>query len=257
MLTVAMVTVGARAVRAQQVDSLSTIEADRPDFTDGVATLARHHLQFEGGYSYTSAGRGSGSQHSFPELLIRIGLSREVELRLGENFLVDCGGGSAATAVKRRSGLDDVDLGTKIRLLPQRGVIPALSAEASVTAPTGNRDVTGNKDRFLPGAALLLGWEIDRAWSAGVETFGTAMPDNGGSAIASFSVQYQAGGRWQLYEEGYVVLPLGGTEASQRYSDSGIHFFVSQDIQVDARIGWGFGPGSDRFFAGTGLAVRR
>ena len=243
----------ARNAPAQAIDSLGQIDVDRPDFTDGVATVAWRHIQVESGYTYSSAsGRGVGYQHSFPELLVRIGVARGVELRLSDNFIVI----NAGRSVGRRSGFDDFDLGTKVRFLSQHGVLPGISAEASVAVPTGEADVSGNHDRLLPAGAMILGWQGEGPWSAGFEAFASATADDAGSGTASLSVQYQMSQRWQLYVEGFIVRPLDGGGGTERYTDSGVHFFLSNDLQFDARIGAGLGSPSTHWIIGSGFALR-
>ena len=65
------------------------IDTDRPDFTDGTHTVARGRWQFETGYTYQQArGIDAGHTHSLPEALLRVGVWSQVELRIGENYLV-------------------------------------------------------------------------------------------------------------------------------------------------------------------------
>jgi len=243
------------AASAQQRDTLPPIDTDRPDFTDGVHTIARGHVEVETGYTYQQArGPDAGHSHSVPELLFRVGLLPRVEFRLGENYLVLRGGGVNAPAVR---GFDDTYLGTKVSLTKQHGAAPALSFELKVNVPTGSDAISAH--RALPGAALLLGWETSGPWSAGVEALGTRTADNHAQAVGSLSVQYQTSRRVQSYGEFFTLQPVNagiGARAAH-YANTGLLLLLSNDAQADARIGFGLNRNADRYFVGFGFAVRR
>jgi hypothetical protein len=243
------------AASAQTRDTLPPIDTDRPDFTDGVHTIARGHIEFETGYTYQQArGADAGYSHSVPEALLRVGLLRRVELRLGENYLVQRGEGINVPALR---GFDDTYLGTKVSTTEQHGAIPALSFELKVNLPTGSNAISAH--RALPGAALLLGWETAGPWSAGMEAFGTRTADDHAQAVGSLSVQYQATRHLQAYGELFTLQPVNaGTGArAEHYANSGVLILLSNDAQVDARIGFGLNHSADQYFVGFGFAVRR
>jgi hypothetical protein len=77
------------------------------------------------------------------------------------------------------------------------------------------------------------------------------------SSFASLSVQYQATKRLQGYAEWYQMQPDGFAGASQHYLDSGLMLVLSNDTQIDARLGLGLNHSADQYFVGFGFAVRR
>jgi hypothetical protein len=177
-----------------------------------------------------------------------------VELRLGENYLVQRGDGINAPSVH---GFDDIYLGTKVGATEQHGAVPALSFEVKVNLPSGSDAISAH--RALPGAALLLGWETPGPWSAGLEAFGTRTADDHAQAVGSLSVQYQAARRVQAYGEFFTLQPVdaGAGVRAQHYANSGVLVLLSNDMQVDARIGFGLNHAADRYFFGFGFSVRR
>jgi Putative MetA-pathway of phenol degradation len=238
-------------IAAQARDTLP-IDTDRPDFTDGVHTVTRGRQQLELGYTYQRArGSGAGYFHSLPEALLRAGIAEKVEVRIGENFLVQNDGSGAGSS----SGFDDLYLGTKMSLTEAHGLVPALAVEAKVNLPTGAARIGAG--RVLPGAALLFGWEGDGPWSAGVEAYVTATADRQGSGVASLSVQYQFSARWQMFGEIIAEHTLQGAAVSTQYGNAGILFLITRDVQVDARVGAGLNQDADRYFVGFGFSIRR
>ena len=173
---------------------------------------------------------------------------------MGETYRVDRSGGPDAPTAR---GLDDLYLGTKIRLADQTGARPALSMEASATVPTGATAISAGA--VLPGAALLLSWGSSGPWSAGIEVAGTRQSDQSTQLAASLSIQFQATSRAQLYGEWFTFQALGaGANATgQHYADSGVLVLLTQNMQADARIGFGLNGAADRLFTGVGFAIRR
>ena len=240
---------------AQQRDSLPPIDTDRPDFTDGVHTLAVGHWQLETGYTYQRArGADGGHTHSVPEALVRFGLLPRIELRIGENYLVQQGDGADAGTVR---GFDDTYLGTKIGASGQHGLLPSLSFEVKANIPTGSDGISAH--RVLPGGAVLLGWESSGPWSAGIEAFGTGTASGDAQMVGSLSVQYQASTRAQFYGEVFTLQPIdaGPGSGPAHYANSGVLWLLGNDMQVDARVGVGLNQNADRFFFGLGFAIRR
>jgi hypothetical protein len=239
---------GAPALAAQQPKPLPPIDTDRPDLTDATTTIARGHIQFEGGFT-SQTSRDPLTAWSGPELLVRVGVLPRAELRIGQNYR------SIETAPGVRvSGLDDIQLGTKVRLFDQ-GSLPAVSFEAFTTFTTGADGI--GAPRTLPGAALLFQQTSDGPWSAGVELEIARGPVSGASGFTSISIQYQVTPRLQGYAEWYQLQPDLRVAFRQHYIDAGILLGLSNDIQVDARVGVGLNHDADRSYFGLGLALRR
>lgn len=233
---------------AQQPKALLPIDTDRPDLTDATTTVPRGHVQFEGGFT-SQRSRDALTALSGPELLVRIGLFSRAELRIGQNYRsVETAPGAWV------SGLDDIQLGTKIRLFDQ-GALPAVSFEA-FTSFTSGADGIG-APRSLPGAALLFQQTSDGPWSAGVELEVARGAVSGASGFTSVSIQYQVTPRVQGYGEWYQLQPDLSVAFRQHYVDVGILVALTNDLQVDARVGLGLNHDADRSYFGFGFAIRR
>jgi hypothetical protein len=238
----------APSLAAQQPKPLPPIDTDRPDLTDATTTVARGHVQFESGFT-SQASRDALTALSGPELLVRIGVLSRAELRLGQNYRsIETGPG------QRTAGFDDLQVGTKIRLLDQ-GSLPAVSVEAFTTLTTGAAAI--GAPRALPGAALLFQQTSEGPWSAGVELELAKGAVSGASGFTSLSIQYQATPRVQGYGEWYQLQPDLGEGVHQHYLDAGVLVALSNDVQVDVRIGVGLNHDADRSYFGFGFAIRR
>src|SRR4051812_8201358 len=113
-------------VYAQHPEPIST---DRPDYTNGVDVV--HRTQVELGYTYTHV--AFVTQHSIGEVLLRVPLTKNAELRLAPNGLI-------ATSVfgSTQTARQDAVIGTKIHLTENTGVI------LDTSLPTGSAPIGGS-----------------------------------------------------------------------------------------------------------------
>jgi hypothetical protein len=241
---------------AAQRPALKPIDTDRPDYTDGTATIPRGHSQFELGYSRTSGRTDTDAPRveQAQEGLLRIGLTRQVELRLSQSFVTI----TPNTPTPRNlNGFDDLGIGTKIALADQHGATPSLSIEAGSRLPTGRREIAARK--FLPMAAVLLGWEGEGRWSMGSQLAGERTPEDHLQLDGSVSVQFAPMERLQLYGEWYTFQPVnaGAGSRGEHYANSGVLYRLSNNSQIDARFGVGLNHAASKSFFGVGFSFRR
>lgn len=100
-------------------------------------------------------------------------MTRRIELRVSQNFVTIT---PNTPSPRNLNGFDDLGIGTKIALSEQHAMMPSLSLEAGSRLPTGGRSVAARK--FLPSAAMLLGWEGSGRWSMGSEVAGERTPED-------------------------------------------------------------------------------
>jgi Putative MetA-pathway of phenol degradation len=235
---------------AQAPKVLPPIDTDRPDLTDGTATVARGHVQFESGYTVVKSRYGL-TTITVPELFARIGLSSQFELRIGETFQsVDVTGQPTGS-----SGWDDLQLGTKIRLAPQRGNRPSFSMELFTSLPTGADGISAG--RALPGGAILAEWDGEGPWAIGAEVQASRDPEDGISWTPSISIQFRPVDAWQFYGEFYSTQSTGAVSPGESYFNTGVLLLLSNNVQVDAKFGVGLNHAAAKNYFGMGLSLRR
>src|SRR5690606_20051975 len=94
-------------------------QTDRPDSTESTSIVAPLSFQFETGYTFTYnrlAGGIKEKTHTLPELLLRTGISKDIEFRLffeGYNKSRTSLPGSKLSD----NGYTDLNVGTKINLV--------------------------------------------------------------------------------------------------------------------------------------------
>ncbi len=246
-----------------EVDEPKEIETDRPDFTEASTTVGKGHIQLEAGYTY-SRDRADGvttHSHSYPEMLLRIGMCADwFELRLGQNFgaLRDEG----AAAINTTNGAEDLYLGTKLALTEQKKCLPECALILQTLLPTGHDDFTANK--VMPGANLLYGWDIIKdfltcAGSSQVNRAVDGATHYYSEFAQSITVGYSLTKKLGAYTEWFAFFPAGAISPDvgpEHYFDGGFTYKVTSNFQLDIRAGVGLNRHAEDFFAGTGFAVK-
>lgn len=116
------------------------IVTDRPDFTEASSTVGKGRVQLEGGYTF-SRNRETGvrEDHSYPELLLRVGLFADwFEFRLGQNFSTARGFGPNGGPFDV-SGGDDLYTGFKLGLTEQKKALPEMASCSRRRSPPAGR----------------------------------------------------------------------------------------------------------------------
>lgn len=236
-------------------DSLVT---DRPDFTESTSTIPRGHFQIEGGYTFTRQGDEDAS--SLGELLLRVGTGERVEARLGIGSYgqVDTG----VPGASKLSGYEDPSIGVKVRLntddpdlLPPGR--PHMAFLLSTSVPVGSDDLTS--DEWQPEGKLALGWDLtDRLSLSSNLIYG--YPSDGDERFhqlgATLSAAFSLTDRLGAYAEAFGFNKESLNGSSTTYLNGGLTFGVSNDVQLDVRVGAGLDDPSPNWFAGLGGAVR-
>ncbi|HEX6900043.1 MAG TPA: transporter [Thermoanaerobaculia bacterium] len=243
---------------AQDLSGLSDpLVADRPDFTESTLTIAPGHFQVEGGATFSRF--GDEESLSLGEILVRIGTGERVETRLGIGSYsrIDPGFAGAGTV----SGYEDPFVGIKVRLNESDSNLrppgrPAVSLLFSTSIPVGDDELTA--DEWQPEGKLLLAWDLP--WFSLSSNLIYGYPVDGDERFHQFGATLSAGfsltDRIGMYVETFGFNKEGVDGSSTQYIDSGLTFSVSNDLQLDARVGIGLDDPSPNWFAGIGAAVR-
>lgn len=239
------------------------IETDRHDFTQSAVTVGRGIVQIEGGYTYFYKDTGDEieSAHTAPELLLRVGLSEDIEFRLRWNHawvFID--------EEVDRIGSEDLRYAVKLQMTRQPccGLLPTSALELRGTAPTGGEAFSTDQVEF--SLDYIYQWQLtDSVTFAGSTGFGTngfgefgLVSDEPG--VDSFVVMTQSAVLGlelsesnTMYTEWYGIFSDGlDNEFVISVFNVGVDHYVSNDFVLDIRAGVGLSEDSDDFFVGVG-----
>jgi len=228
--------------------------SDRPDFTESSGTIAPGHVQLEGGITRQETGEVDAL--SLGEILVRLGVGERLEARLGVGSWtrIEAPGAEA-------DGYEDPSVGLKVRLTPpvddRPPGFPAAAILLSTSVPVGSEELTS--DEWEPEARLALDWILTDLLSLGANV-GVAFPTDGGDRfdqiLASVTFGIAATDRLGVFVETYGFSEEEPDGESTQYVDTGVTFALTDDLQLDARIGFGLNDPSPERFVGVGAAVR-
>lgn len=233
------------------------LESDRPDFTEGTQTITPGHLQLEGGYtfSYDDSGNEEKTGHVAPELLLRVGLHDIIEFRLGWagyiNEETESDGGS-----ETQDGVSDLNLGAKFGLLRDELTISVITA---MTIPSGSEAV--GAEEVEPEVKFLFGYDLSSRLALG-SNLNIVWPMLDGDRFtepqATLALSYDLLNGLGAYLEYFGFYPVDAPagEEDTHYLSPGLTLAVTQDLQLDLRLGVGLNDEADDFFSGVGFAFR-
>lgn len=222
---------------------LETISTDRPGFSDAPGLVAPGRVQLTAGYSHLAAGT---PVETVGELLLRVGVSRDVELRLQPNSYVDDGAG--------RSGLQDAKIGAKVRIpVPGHGrLTPALALVAGATIPTGS--AAFGHQPVTPDAKLAATWTLSSRYSFTANAGGVRLRTPGDAHWVGFgtaNLGIAAGANGSIFVEAMGTASRDGRATD---ADAGFSYRFTRDLQVDAWVARSLTGGSGARSFGLGIA---
>ncbi|MFP5284457.1 MAG: transporter, partial [Thermoanaerobaculia bacterium] len=244
---------------AQDFSGLSEpLTTDRPDFTESTSIVPPGHFQAEGGFTFSRV--EDEESQSLGELLVRIGMGERVEARIGAGSYdrIDTG----VSGADRITGFEDPFVGMKLRLTPGDPNLlppgrPVAALLLSTSLPVGDDELTS--DEWVPEAKLALSWDLTDRISLG-SNVNWAYAVDGGDRFHQFAGSLTTGlsladrlGAFVEYFGFSEEVPDG---SATHYLDGGFTFRISNDLQLDARVGFGLNDPSPEWFAGVGAGVR-
>jgi hypothetical protein len=243
------------------------IETERHDFTQSATTVGRGVIQVESGYTYfyKETPEETESNHTLPELLLRIGLTEDIEARLRWNhawvFVRD---------EEDRIGSEDLRYSLKLQMTREHehNLLPTSALEIRGSAPTGGDEFTTGEVEisldYIFQWTLVEGVTLAGSTGWGTDGFGDfgLVPDAARrESYDAYSVSAVLGGelgeRNTAYAEWFGIFSDGlAEEFSISVFNVGIDHYINRDFVVDFRVGVGLSADSDDFFSGIGGGYR-
>jgi hypothetical protein len=237
------------------------VETDRDAFTPVTKTAGKGLFILESAYTYIDE-HGVPATHSFPELLLRYGLTDRVEVRLGWNYEVGGGGndvsGSSEDPRADQSRLSReyrLSYGLKAALTEQNGWIPSSAFILQASTPTGG--ASNNTELF---GTYVFGWEFANRWrwdSAIRYALASENGDHFNVWAPSTVLRIPLGERLGVHAEYFGLFSDGkSVDYVRHYISPGFRYLITPNLEVGARVGWGLNEQAARFFSNVGFGWR-
>ena len=228
------------------------ISTDRPSFSVGPGTIPKGRVQFETGYTFSfENAHPNVKMHTFPETLIRLGLTDILELRVEWPNLTFIDNGTKV------DGLRDLGLGFKVQVFQQRGLRPRLSFAGRLSIPTGDEDLSS--DRLDPEWRTILTYALnERVGLFGNVNIGAPTSQGKRFVQVSSSLGLSATIRESVsaFIEYFGYYPVDVAAGSAHFLQTGVVYLLTYHLQLDARVGAGLNRGTDDLLTGAGISWR-
>ncbi|MCA9103606.1 MAG: transporter [Planctomycetales bacterium] len=237
------------------------IETDRDSFTPATTTAGRGRVIVESAYTFID-NRGVPETHSFPELLMRVGLGERLELRLGWNYEVGGAGNPVSGNVPDDLAEENVIeresrvlYGFKATVNEQRGWVPENALIVQGFTPTsGEATDTQMSVGYVCGWVTPAGW----TWDSAIRYSTSSVEEDRFDVWAPSTVlKIPLGERWKVHAEYFGVFSDGREdETVQHFFSPGAHYLVTPNLEIGVRVGWGLNDQSPNFFCNSGFGWR-
>ena len=239
------------------------VETDRDAFTPSTKTTPLNRFILESAYSFID-NRGAPDTNSFPELVLRYGLFKRFELRLGWNYEVG-GGGNVVSGSSGESaeGVDTSQLtrvqrmlyGFKASLTEQQSWRPDSVLLVHGMTPTGG-DATATQLR----TTYAFGWRLPNRWRIDSAVLFTTDSDSGNRFevwAPSTVLRIPLGERFQVHAEYFGQFSENrSSNFARNFFSPGLHYLVTPNLELGVRVGWGLNEQAARFFSNVGFGWR-
>ena len=199
----------------------------------------------ETGWGLSRTGREN--THKFPSTLLRIGVIRSVELRVGFN-------GDIWDTNEPSPQREDGALGAKFHLWQEGGWIPEAGLLFSVSVPRRADPALRLAFSHSLSERISFAYNLGAAWES--------EPD-GDQDMDRLSVfQYTAtlgvglNGRTGVFLEVFGDLPLSAEGGPEHLLDGGLTFLLRDNLQLDAFVGIGLSQDADDWLGSLGITFR-
>tara|TARA_R110001583_G_scaffold10417_12_gene47963 strand:+ start:19833 stop:20579 length:747 start_codon:yes stop_codon:yes gene_type:complete len=208
-----------------------TIVTDRPDQTESSTTIPFKSLQIESGILVGNEGGGDLKQLLIPTTLLRYGLTKNIELRFGQQFE------RLKNDLTSESdfGISDLEIGAKIQLFKKEDVNTEIAFLSHLILPTGSKGLTSDKFGTINKLSISheLSDKLGLGYNVGYDNMGKGEGDFTYSASLGIGLGEKFGTYVELYGE-YAEFSSWGSNF-----DSGLTYLVRDNLQLDASFGLG------------------
>ncbi len=239
ILLIGLITLGQFRATAQQTGRMET---DRPDQTESPYLTKKGYLQGEFGFNYERV--NGATQWIHPTALWKLGLNERFEFR----FITEL------QSEGKETGLLPLQIGGKVALLEEKGLLPKTSLIAHMGIPTiGHPAFKISKwapnFRFTFQNTLseqaALGYNFGAEWDGVSNT-----PD----WIYTFAPGLNIGKNGYAYVEAYGSVRSG--ELPQHSIAGGVAYYLSDDLKIDLSGSYGLTEAATDHYIAIGFSFR-
>lgn len=244
----------------QHTNPIPALSIDRPDQTDSPHVIPVGFFQVETGIQhFWDRYRADSSQYSFqsltyPNLLIRYGIMKDVEIRLEESYGIE----------RLKSGSNEEDkitgfyptlLAAKIRLAEQKGLRPNIAVLVKILTPFHTRKKLDLPHKFSPGLVTAFSHSISNRFVLD-GSIGAYIDQTTGGLVSHYSLSQAIGltEKLSMFAEVFCVNIPG--QPSQYATDAGLLYLLKSNLQLDVYVSKAISYHAIDLYIGAGVGIR-
>lgn len=204
---------------------------DRPDQTESSVTVPKGSLQIESGFllGFSEENRFTSRELLLPSTLFRIGLTRNVELRITSQVE------NVKTRYDRTTGISDTEIGFKWQFYISENKETEIAFLSHVVLPTGSRPLSNQAFATINKLAFshVLTENSEIGYNLGYNYFGSG----NGNLVYSVSFGHSLNNRTAVFIE-----PYGEVANINHFilnADTGVTYLIGPNLQADFSFGTG------------------
>lgn len=206
------------------------LNSDRPDQSDGVATVPEKMIQIENGVT-------AAKETLLNNLMIRYGIGKTTEARI----LIDAGHEAG------RGGLKPVTISLKQQLLVQRGILPAITLVGYITpGELASPDYKG--ESLAVEVKLAFENQLSERFSVG---YNLGAAEGFTRLTLSGGLAYMASEKLSGFLEYFSFF---SEEEDEHNVDLGVLYLITPVLQADLAFGQAIFDNQDRYFSTLGIS---
>jgi hypothetical protein len=234
-----------------QIDSANNFVPDRPGMATPPNILTYRSFQIEDGMQFEKYAKGSidYENYLFSSLLLRYGIHKNIELRIQTDY--------AYSKVKEINastiyGLNPITIGSKIKFINQRKLLPNISILVNVTLPYfGKKEFRPNN--LAPSLTLLMSNTISEKINVSYN-YGISWDDNTSvpTHFSALSLAVNLSSKWSTFIEGYGF--ANQMSKPVYYIDTGVAYLINGYLQIDLSATGNLNPSTHYYSVNAGIA---
>jgi len=232
-----------------QATAQERIDTDRPDQTESAVLVPEKYFQGEFGFSKENFS-GENYHIVHPTFLLKYGLSQRFEFRLESSVTSEFL--QRIPQTKTTTNLEPVEIGAKIALFEEKGLLPKTSLIAHVVLPFAASN-PNKEQKMFPSFRFTCQNSITENIGLGYN-FGSEWDgyENKAVWLYTFSPSFSIGKRWYAYVELFGFKE----ETWENAFDGGIAYYISNDTKLDLSAGVGLGNNPLKNYVALGFSFR-
>jgi len=234
------------------MSQVERIDTDRPDQTESSVLLPKKYFQCELGVGKENS-RGEDYTIAHPTFLLKYGLSKRFELRLESTFFTEYI--LLIPDSKTRTDLAPVEIGTKMALFEEKGLVPKTSLIVHVGSSF--RGTGPSAWPYYTSMTLTCQHSISEKFGLGYN-LGAAKEEDGSVLLYTMSPNFNIGKKWYSYIEAFGFRTTGSSDKNKwsHALDAGLAYYISNDCKLDLSVGVGLGTNPMKNYIALGFSFR-